>query len=114
MLVAEDLHLGDRLRERLLIYLAFYRSLLFAAVLVCFHILEGMVVALLHGRPVSQSLTEFGRGDLQGTIWVAALVFLAFIPFFMVREAARLVGRDQLWRLFFDRGAKPFRLSVEE
>jgi len=114
VLIADDLHLGSRFGEHPLIYSVLYRSFLFAAVLICFHILEGMVAALWQGRPLSESLAEFGRGDLRGVLSIGALVFVAFIPFFMFREAADLVGGDQLWRLFFDRRARTFRLSVEE
>ena len=114
VLIAEDLHLGGRLRAPRLIYSVLYKSVLFAAVLVCFRIVEGVTVAWFHARPLSESLAEFGRGDLKGIMSMAALVAVAFIPFFMFREAARVIGGDRLWQLFFDRGGKTFRLSVQE
>ncbi len=89
-----------------------YKSVVFAAILVCFHIAEGMAVAWWRGGPLSESLSEFGRGDLKGIVSVGALVCVAFIPFFMFREAARVVGGDQLWRLFFARRTEAFRLAV--
>lgn len=113
VLVAEDLRLGSRLRAPRLIYSVLYKSVLFAIVLICFHILEGMAAAWLHARPLSESLAEFGRGDLKGVVSMAALVAVAFIPFFMFREAARVIEGDRLWHLFFDRGGKTFRLSVQ-
>ena len=114
VLVAEDLHLGNSFRDHPLICSVLYKSLVFAVVLVVFHIVEGTVVALVHGRPLSESLADFGRGDLKGIVSVAALVFVSFIPFFMFREAARVIGGDQLWQLFFDYGGKTFKLSVQE
>jgi hypothetical protein len=114
VLTAEYLHLGTRFRAYRLIYSVLYKSVIFAAVLVCFHIIEGVAVAWLRARPLSESLADFGRGDLKGIASVAALVAVAFIPFFMFREAARVIGGDHLWQLFFDRGGKRFRLSVQE
>ena len=66
VLVAEELHLGRRFSGHRLIYAVLYKSFLFASVLICFHAAEGVVVALLRARPLSESLTDFGRGDLQG------------------------------------------------
>ncbi len=103
VLVAEDLHLGNRFKEQVLIYSVIYKSLLFAAVLICFHIIEGVVVARLYSRPLSESLADFGRGDLEGIVSVGALVAVSLIPFFMLREAARVAGGDRVWQLFFGR-----------
>ncbi len=112
MLVADDLRLGNRFRDHPLIYSVLYKSFVFAAMLVCFHLFEGMAVAWWRGGPLSESLSEFGRGDLKGILSVGALVCVAFIPFFMFREAARVIGGDQLWRLFFARRTEAFTLSV--
>jgi hypothetical protein len=40
MLVAEDLRLGDRFDDKPLIYPILFKSLLFAIILICFHIVE--------------------------------------------------------------------------
>lgn len=95
-----------------MIYSVLYKSFVFAVVLVCFHIFEGMAAAWWHRRPLSESRAEFGRGDLQGILSVAALVCVALIPFFMFREVARVIGRDRLWRLFFARRTEGFSLEA--
>lgn len=71
-----------------------------------------MAAAWWHRRPLSESRAEFGRGDLQGILSVAALVCVALIPFFMFREVARVIGRDRLWRLFFARRTEGFSLEA--
>ena len=60
MLVADDLKLGVRFVTSPLIHSILYASLIFAVVLVCFHIAEGGVVGLLRGRPIAESLAESG------------------------------------------------------
>ena len=92
VLVAEDLRLGNRFMDHALIYSVLDKSFIFAVALACFHLLEGVIVASLRARPLSESLVDFGRGDLKGIASTGALVFASFIPFFMFREAARVIG----------------------
>ena len=108
MLVADDLKLGTRFEDRPLIYNVLYASFLFAVVLIGFHIAEGAVLALLHGKPVSESLAEFGAGNLRGVLSFGAIAFVALIPFFLFRGIARAIGEDQVWGLVFTQGQKTF------
>jgi hypothetical protein len=107
---ADYLRLGNRFGERPLIFAVLYKSVIFAVVLIAFHICEGLALAWLQARPLSESLAQFGRGDLRGVVSMWILVSMALVPFFMCREVAHVIGDDQLWRLFFDRGARSFRL----
>jgi hypothetical protein len=104
MLVADELKLGARFQDRPLIYAVLYASFLFTVVLIAFHIAEGALLALLHGRPVSDSLADFGAGNLRGILSVGAIAFVALIPFFLFRGIARAVGEDRIWQLVFTRG----------
>lgn len=114
MLIADDLKLGARFKDHPLIYSVLWYSFAFAAVLVCFHIVERGVVALLHGKPVTAGLADFGAGNVKGVLSMAAIAFVALIPFFMFREIARVVGTDQIWQLIFTRGQKTFTLLIQE
>jgi len=114
MLVADDLNLGTRFKHKSLIYHTLYASFWFSVILVCFHIIEGGVLALVHGRPLSDSLSDFGAGNLRGVLAIGAIVFVVLIPFFLFREIARVVGEDELWGLVFRRGNRKFKLVVQE
>ena len=114
MLIADDLKLGTRLSSRPLIYSVLYASFAFAIVLVCFHIAERAAAALLRGRPLADSLSDFGAGNLRGVFSMGAIVFVALIPFFTFRGIARVVGEAQLWQLVFRPGNKKFTLLVQE
>jgi hypothetical protein len=114
MLVADDLNVGTRFRGKSLIYHALYASFWLAAILTGFHILEGVLMAFLHGRPLATSLADFGAGDLRGVLSISAIAFVAFIPFFLFREIGRVVGEDALWSLVFRRGHRKYELMARE
>ncbi|MBV8612401.1 MAG: hypothetical protein JOY66_01350 [Acetobacteraceae bacterium] len=113
MLVADDLKLGRQFKDHPLIYRVLWSAFLFAAVLVAFHIIEHAAIALWRGRPIAESLADFGAGNLKGVLSVGALAFVSLIPFFAFQEVARVVGSGMLWQLLFTRG-KRFRLLVQE
>ena len=114
MLVADDLKLDSGLRNHATIYYVLYASLVFAVVLICFHIAERAGVALLRGKPLSESLAGFGAGKLRGIVSMGAIAFVALIPFFTFRGIGRAVGEDQLWQLVFAPGKKQFTLVVRD
>ena len=114
MLVADDLKLASRFRDRPLVYPVLHKAFAFAVVLVCFHIVERAVTALLRGKPLSDSIAEFGGGSLKGILVVGAIVFVVLIPFFMYSEISRVVGANQLQQLILARRRRKFTLMVEE
>jgi len=114
MLVADDLKLDSGLRNHPTIYYVLYASFVFAAVLICFHIAERAAVALLHGKPLSESLADLGGGKLRGVVSMGAIAFVALIPFFTFRGIGRVIGEDQLWQLVFAPGKRRFTLLVRD
>ena len=98
MLVADDLRLGEwrGRRRRPLIYPVLLRSTLFAVVFIVFDIIEKMVVGVLHGKAVADSIETFGGGGILGAILVAIIVAIALIPFFGFVEVSRLMDPGEL------------------
>ena len=103
MLVAEDLHLGHRLNDKPLIYSIFFKSFLFGVALICFHILEHVLIGMWHGEPIAASISEIGVNQLAGTVSIGIIVTVALVPFFILREISRVIGADNFWALFFHR-----------
>ncbi len=101
MLVAEDLRLGDRFDDKPLIYPVLFKSLLFAIALICFHIIEHTLIGMWHGQSVAESLSEIGANKLRGILSFSMIATVALIPFFILREISRTIGRDKFWSLFF-------------
>jgi hypothetical protein len=104
-----SLPLGKGLERRALVWVVLGKSLIFAILLLAFHIAEEAIRAWFEGQPLSASLADFG-GSLPGLVTYAAIFFVALIPFFAFQEAARVLGGGALWNLFFRGGEVRFRL----
>jgi hypothetical protein len=85
------------------------KSLIFAILLVAFHIVEEAIRAWFKSQPLSAAFADLG-GTLSGLSTYAAIFFVALIPLFAFQEAARILGGGALWNLFFRAGEKRFRL----
>ena len=108
ILIGEVLDVGRVLERRALVWVVFGKSLIFAILLLAFHIAEEAIRAWFVGQPLSAGFADFG-GSLPSLVTNAAIFFVALIPFFAFQEAARVLGRG-LWNLFFHGGNKRFQL----
>jgi hypothetical protein len=103
MLIAEDLHLGSRLNDKPLIYSILYKSFLFGVALICFHILEHMLIGMWHGTAIAETIEEIGADRLGQIASGGIITTVALVPFFILREISRVIGEDNFWSLFFQR-----------
>jgi hypothetical protein len=106
-LVGEEFHLGDRLRNRPLVYPIIFKSAVFAVLLFCSHAIEEIVIGVLHGKTLSGSIPDLGGGTLQGMFMIALIMFVVLIPFFAFRELEQAIGAQEFRSLLF--GRKPNR-----
>jgi hypothetical protein len=104
MLVAEGFNFGRWLNRRPLIYLILYNSFLFAALFIVFHVVEDLVIGLIHGDSVRASIPVIGGGGVVGLLCVAVILFVALIPYFAVKTLNRALGPGQLKALLFEVG----------
>jgi hypothetical protein len=61
----------------------------------------------LHGKPLSQSISDIGGGTLQGILMVGIIMFVVLMPFFAFRELGGAIGTEQLHSLLFGGKTKP-------
>jgi hypothetical protein len=113
ILIAQALDLGRGLREQALVWVVLGKSLIFAIVVILFHIAEEAVRAWFKGLPLSTSVADFGGGTWPGLLTYAAIFFVVLIPFFAFQEVAEVVGVAPLRDLFFTRDKKAFKLVRE-
>jgi uncharacterized protein (DUF1810 family) len=106
VLLAEFFHVGDKLKDRPLIYPIMFKSVIFAVILMCFHIIEETLIGVLRGKPFSQSIPKIGGGTLQGILMVGIIMFVVLTPFFAFRELGRAIGTEQLRSLLFGANTK--------
>jgi hypothetical protein len=109
ILIGQALEVGKGLERRALVWVVLGKSLIFAILLLAFHVAEEAIRAWFKGQPLSDSFADFG-GSLPGLVANAAIFFVALIPFFAFQEAARVLGGGVLWNLFFRSGEERFRL----
>src|SRR5579871_4924368 len=50
ILIGEALHVGEQLREKRLIFSVLFKSATFALLVVCFDIIEEIIVGMIHGK----------------------------------------------------------------
>ena len=109
ILIGQALEVGKGLERRALVWVVLGKSLIFAILLLAFHIAEEAIRAWFKGQPLSDTFADFG-GSLPGLVAYAAIFFVALSPFFAFQEAARVLGGGALWNLFFRGGEERFRL----
>ena len=101
MLLAEDLHLGHRLNDKPLIYSTLLKSLLFGITLICFHIVEHVLIGVWDRQTIAVTMSEIGADKLGAMVSVGIISTVALVPFFILREISRVIGKGRLWSLFF-------------
>jgi hypothetical protein len=106
VLTAEFFQVADNLKHKPLIYPIVFKSGVFCVILMCFYIVEEMLVGIWHGKTMMESFPPIGGGSWKGTVVVGSILFLGLIPFFAYRELARALGKDELHSLIFKHGAE--------
>ena len=103
ILIAQAFHFGERSKNEPLVYAILFKSAVFSVLLVCFDILEEVIVGLVHHKTITQSMPTLGGGGVEGVLLVALMVFIVLIPFFSFTEIARVIGEDELHSILFKR-----------
>jgi hypothetical protein len=103
ILIAEAFHVGERFKDKPRVHAILFKSVVFSVLLVCFDILEEVVVGLFHSKTISQSMPTLGGGGVEGMLLVGLMVFIVLIPFFSFKEVARVIGEDELLSIILKR-----------
>lgn len=103
ILIAEAFHFGERFKNGPLAYAILFKSAAFAVLLVCFDILEEVLIGLFHHKAIAESIPALGGGGAVGMLLVGLMAFIVLIPFFSLTEVARVLGEDDLTSIIFKR-----------
>lgn len=103
LLIGENFHLGTRFSDKPLIYPVLHKCFVFTVVLLCFHISESVLMGMWHGRALADSFPPLIGGGVKGVLSVSVICFVVLLPFFSFREVSRIVGRREMWGVFFQR-----------
>jgi hypothetical protein len=101
ILIGKTLRIGERGRDRTLLHDVAMKSLLFLVLLLVLSVVEEVVIALIHGRPVSTALSEAGTPlELCAS---SLLMVLILIPYFAFLGLDKVLGAGTLRRTFLQR-----------
>jgi GYF domain 2 len=101
MLIAEKLRFAERFESGPLVYPIAYKSILFAVLLLVAYVVEEVLVGVIHGGGIADSVPRIGGGSAVGLVAVTAIMCAALVPFFGFREIGRAVGPDAFRSLVF-------------
>jgi len=100
MLVGRAAHAGERFGDKPLIWQTVYRSLVFLVIVLILTIIEEGIVGLIHHKPVWDTVSEMGGGNLLEFIATLIIVFLIFFPYFAFQALGEVMGVKPLASLF--------------
>ncbi|UPY36693.1 hypothetical protein [Sediminicoccus sp. KRV36] len=103
MVLGQAARIGERRRGRLLFGVVLWRTSLFLLLLVGLSMIEEVVVGLFHGRGALASIQEMGGGNLREMLATALLLWVILLPYFVLRVIGEVLGKGELWRIFFAR-----------
>jgi len=109
MLVVEGVNPGRWLDTFPRIYGILYDSFVLAVLFIVFHILEKLIIGLVHGEALATSVPAIGGGGMAGLACVAVILFIVMIPRFGFRAVSEALGPGGMRRfLFHPREDSPF------
>src|ERR1700732_2301720 len=116
MLVAEDLHFAEWVKDRPLIYPILCKAVAFSILFLVFDVVEEVLVGVFKGKTIDQSIPSIGGGSLSSVFFVGILLSVALIPFFAFREIGQVLGERELHSMMFTSGPKAaaFQLGMRQ
>jgi hypothetical protein len=111
IMIGAVFRLGRGLENKPLIYPTLYKTVVFTLFVAVFSVCEHLIKGLWQGTGLMGGFAEFlGKGHHE-LLANSLVVFVAFFPFFGVKELGRVLGQDKIQALFFRRRAD---LRIEE
>jgi len=105
ILIGEAMHIGKSFERLPLAISAAYKSLVFGVFVLIFQVAELAVHNLVKGESMIPELTGLLMRP-SATLAHVLVVIMAFVPFFLLREAGRQLGEERLFGLLFRRPPK--------
>ena len=103
IMIGAVFRLGRGLEDKSLIYPTLYKTIVFTLFLALFTALEHAIMGLWKGEGFMGGLIEFLVKAPHEVIANSLVVFVAFVPFFGVKELGRVLGQDKILALFFQK-----------
>ena len=92
---------GRSLEQKPLIFTTLYKAAVFTLLVVAVNLIEHVIKGLWQERGIAGGIAEFIDRWPHELLAGSLAIFVALIPFFAVKELARVLGEDKMWALFF-------------
>jgi hypothetical protein len=106
ILIGQVLHVGEQLSEKRLIFSVLFKSAAFALLVLCFDVVEDLIVGLIHGKSLAASIPKLGGGGLEGMLLFCIMAFVVLIPLFLFTEVQEAIGKEKLQSIIFHERSK--------
>lgn len=94
IMIGDAIHLARGLENKPLIFPAFLKTVIFTLFVGLFVFIEHAIKGLVNGKGAVGGVMEFlGKGPYE-VLAGSLVIFAAFIPFFALREVARVLGGE--------------------
>jgi len=103
IMIGDVVRLGRGLEQKPLIYPTLYKTVVFTLFLGVFTLIEHVIKGLWSGEGLTGGLIAFFAKGSNEFFANSLVVFVAFIPFFAIKELGRVLGGDKIRALFFRR-----------
>jgi len=103
IMIGAVLRLGRGLEHKPLIYPTLHKTVVFTLFVAVFTLMEHAIKGLLTGKGFTGGLAEYFANGPHEFFAGCLIIFVAFIPFFAVKELGRVLGQDKITNLFFRR-----------
>ena len=107
IMIGDVFRLGRGLEHKPLIYPTLYKTVVFSFFVGVFTLIEQVIKGLWNGRGPTGGLIDYFAKGPHELFAGCLIIFVALLPFFAVRELARVLGKDKIKALFFRRRAEP-------
>jgi len=115
ILTAEALRLGERFRDKPLILVTLYNTVIFCGFALACEVMEHFIIELVFFQhSLAEAYAEIRDKGWPYVAGMVLVVFVAFIPFFAFRETERVIGEGTLRDLFFTRKKRPTSIILGE
>jgi hypothetical protein len=94
IMIGDLLHLGRGFEHKPLIFPILLKTAIFTLFVGLFTIIEHVIKSLVQGKGLTAGLVDFfGKGSYE-LLAGCLIIFVAFIPFFALRELGRMLGGE--------------------
>jgi hypothetical protein len=102
IMIAAFLNISKKFEGKPLIIPVLYKVLFFILFVILFDVVEELIKGSIHTHSFSTAFEEMLHHHFS-KMWLGGLlmVTLSFVPFFMLKELSRIMGREQFIKLFF-------------